>query len=279
MNLCWVPCCGGKIASCTPGQQEFPASLCSSLSLGPAGRTPDEQLWKWWNFAFSSAVWFSEGQNCQKQWCCCLFCVCTRIESGALVGKNGKNWMLNLQFKERSMLRGTGTSACAYLPGLVGTVFIGFTWQGLGVNQNPNSPSPCAAAGKKESGVKWSLGKRGERWFMIWFYFSLSHSDLIGNKFNQFPRVKSTLPVTVIDEWSLPILISSQESLIVFCPAGETRGRAAMEGTWHPAEVNILHCYNISTKKKPFNFLEIVNFLLFLFNVAYYIWNLCCHLL
>lgn len=168
--------------------------------------------------------------------------------------------MLYLQFKERSTLRGIGTSVCAYLAGLFGTVFIGFTWQGLDVNQNPHSPSPCAAPGEKESGVKWSLGKRGERLFMIWFYFSLSHSDLIGNKFYQFPRVKSALPVTVMCEWSLPVLISSQESLIVFCPAGETTGRAAMEGTWHPAKVNLPRCYNISTKKKPFNFLEIVHF-------------------
>ena len=56
----------------------------------------------------------------------------------------------------------------------------------------------------EESGAKLSLGRRegwGEGVFKIWFYFSLSYSDLTGNKLNYFfPQVESVLPVTVISE-------------------------------------------------------------------------------
>ena len=51
-------------------------------------------------------------------------------------------------------------------------------------------PRPPAPLGEKEvenSGVKLSLGRRegwGEGVFKIWFYFSLSYSDLTGNKLN-----------------------------------------------------------------------------------------------
>jgi len=51
--------------------------------------------------------------------------------------------------------------------------------------------------------VKLSLGRR-EEWgdgvFKIWFYFSLSYSDLAGNKLNQFPEVGSVWSGTVIGE-------------------------------------------------------------------------------
>lgn len=44
--------------------------------------------------------------------------------------------------------------------------------------------------------------------FKIRFYFSLSNSDLIGNKWNKFfPKVESVLPMTLIGEWfSCPYL-------------------------------------------------------------------------
>jgi len=55
-------------------------------------------------------------------------------------------------------------------------------------------------------GETWSeveLGKKrgvGGMCFKICFYISLSYSDLICNKSNQFPQVNSVLPVTIIAE-------------------------------------------------------------------------------
>ena len=52
----------------------------------------------------------------------------------------------------------------------------------------PRSPSHCTTqeGGREKSGVKlWKPGKKGgvgEGDFKIWFYYSLSHSDSIGDK-------------------------------------------------------------------------------------------------
>jgi len=45
-------------------------------------------------------------------------------------------------------------------------------------------------------------GGVGERCFKIWFYFSLSYSDLIGDELNSLfsPQVQSVLSVTVTGE-------------------------------------------------------------------------------
>ena len=50
--------------------------------------------------------------------------------------------------------------------------------------------------------MKLSLGGRKGwgRCYEIWFYLSLSYSNLIGKKFNKFPEVASVFPVTVIAE-------------------------------------------------------------------------------
>ena len=48
----------------------------------------------------------------------------------------------------------------------------------------------------------------GEGVFKIWFYFSLSYSDLIGNKLNYFTQLESFLPMTVTGEWSLSLSLS-----------------------------------------------------------------------
>ena len=53
---------------------------------------------------------------------------------------------------------------------------------------------------KAEPGKKGGVG--GRCVFKIWFCFSLSYSDLIGNKLISFffPQVESVLPVTIIGE-------------------------------------------------------------------------------
>ena len=67
----------------------------------------------------------------------------------------------------------------------------------------PHPPAPLRREEVENSGVKLSLGRNeawGEGVFKICFYFSLSYSDLIGNKLVFFPQVESVLPVTVIAE-------------------------------------------------------------------------------
>jgi len=66
-------------------------------------------------------------------------------------------------------------------------------------------PSPSVQLwGRGRKSVKLSPGKR-EGWgvedeFKIWFYFSLSYSDLIGDKLNFPPPVNSILSVMVTGE-------------------------------------------------------------------------------
>ena len=66
------------------------------------------------------------------------------------------------------------------------------TWEEL--TQTPHSPSPCAARQGEEvekTRSKVKPGKKGGvggRCFKIWFYFSLSCSDLTGNKLIFFPK-------------------------------------------------------------------------------------------
>lgn len=65
------------------------------------------------------------------------------------------------------------------------------------------------------------------------FYFLLPYSNVICNKLNLFPRVKSVLPVMAISE--LPILISAPESFVFFslpCPPKEESDRMTLVGTW-----------------------------------------------
>jgi len=45
----------------------------------------------------------------------------------------------------------------------------------------------------------------------------------------------------VIAEWSLPVLILTHESFVIFslpCPAEEVSDRVALVGTWRPARLN-----------------------------------------
>ena len=63
----------------------------------------------------------------------------------------------------------------------------------------PRPPAPLGGEEVEKIGSEVEPRKKGgvgESVFKIWFYFSLSCSDLIGNKLNQFPQVKSVLPVT-----------------------------------------------------------------------------------
>lgn len=83
---------------------------------------------------------------------------------------------------------------------------------------NPLSPSPCTSGGEEgeNPGTKVNLGKR-EMWWegnvKTWFYFSLSCSDLIGNKLNSFlAQAESVLPMT--DEWALPVIFLAHKT---FC--------------------------------------------------------------
>lgn len=60
---------------------------------------------------------------------------------------------------------------------------------------------------------------------------------LIGNKWNWFTQIKTVLPLTVIDDWSLPVLISPQEPFVTFplpCQVEDGSDRAAWVGPWHP---------------------------------------------
>jgi len=55
---------------------------------------------------------------------------------------------------------------------------------------------------------------------------------LTGDKLNQFPQVKSVLPMMVTGESSLPVLILIHEPFVVFflpCPAD---GEGVMEQLW-----------------------------------------------
>ena len=74
--------------------------------------------------------------------------------------------------------------------------------------------------------VFWNLG-----------FFSLFYSDLIGDKLNFFfpPQVQSVLSMTIIGEWSLPVLISTHEPFIIFSLPSLRRwsDRVALLGTRH----------------------------------------------
>jgi len=69
----------------------------------------------------------------------------------------------------------------------------------LTVTPIPGPPAPRERNGREaEPGKK---GGVGGRCFKIWFYFSLSYSDLIGDKLNFFsPQVQSVLSVMVTGE-------------------------------------------------------------------------------
>jgi len=93
---------------------------------------------------------------------------------------------------------------------------------------HPHSPSPWAAwrEGRRETGVKLSLGRR-EGWGEgVWRSGFISHYPtliwLMMNWTPFSPQVQSVLSVLVIGEWSLPVLISSL--FIIFplpCPSEE----------------------------------------------------------
>jgi len=60
----------------------------------------------------------------------------------------------------------------------------------LTVTRNPHSLSPCAAQGEESRNVseveRGKKGGVGGRCFEIWFHFSLSYCDFIGNELNFF---------------------------------------------------------------------------------------------
>jgi len=98
-------------------------------------------------------------------------------------------------------------------------------------DHNLHSPSPCTTWGGEEvgnSGVKLSLGRR-EGWGEgVWrFAFISYYPTLIWLVMNLIPfslQIQSVLSVTVIGEWSLPVLISTLEPFIIFplpCPVEE----------------------------------------------------------
>lgn len=66
---------------------------------------------------------------------------------------------------------------------------------------------------------------KGKGVFKIRFYFLLSYSDLMSNKFNQFPQVKSVLPVLVTGYLSLALLWPMSFSLYFLSPGQLRRGR------------------------------------------------------
>jgi len=75
----------------------------------------------------------------------------------------------------------------------------------LTVTPIPRTPVSLGGRRERKSGVKLSPGRKeesGEGIFKIWVYFSLSYSDLIGNKLIFFfsPQVQSVLSVTVTGE-------------------------------------------------------------------------------
>lgn len=82
-------------------------------------------------------------------------------------------------------------------------------------DHSPHLLYPTEGGGEREFGSEFEPQKRGGEGTMFSrfsFYFSLSYSDLISNKFNWFPHVKSGLPMTVgaeqspcpyLDPWAL----------------------------------------------------------------------------
>jgi len=74
---------------------------------------------------------------------------------------------------------------------------------GLTTTPIPHLPAPCGGRKETKLGVRLSLGSK-EGWeegiFKIRFYFSLSYSDLIGDKLNQFAQVETVFPMTVTGE-------------------------------------------------------------------------------
>lgn len=75
-------------------------------------------------------------------------------------------------------------------------------------------------------------------------HISLYYS-LIGLVIN-FHHAESVLPMTIITEWSLPVLISTHELFIILsspcpCPAEERNDRATLVGTRYSAMVNPLY--------------------------------------
>jgi len=66
-------------------------------------------------------------------------------------------------------------------------------------------PLHCSQAGGREFRSEVELGKKGglgRRCFKVLSYFSLTYSDLIGNKLNAFPQIESVFSMTVIAERS-----------------------------------------------------------------------------
>lgn len=78
----------------------------------------------------------------------------------------------------------------------------------------PIPHSPALLWGRRKS-----LGRR-EEWgqgvFKGLFHFSLSSSDFVGKKYNQYPLVESVLSAMLFGEWPLSVLISTHEPLLYF---------------------------------------------------------------
>lgn len=115
--------------------------------------------------------------------------------------------------------------------GEVGGVFSQW-WRHVMNWSQPPSLSPCATGEEEGEKIRSEVEHRKKRGvgekcgFKFWLYFSLSCSDIIGNKLNLFfPKFRFFLLVTVSGEWSLLVLIPTHEpSLLFFCPPSSQRG-------------------------------------------------------
>lgn len=91
-----------------------------------------------------------------------------------------------------------------------------------------------SSGGGREHGSEVQEEGKVVKCFKTWFIFHYPALILIGNKWNWFTQIKPILPMTVTNNWPLPVLISPQEPFVIFpfpCPAEEGLWWAM----WHPA--------------------------------------------
>jgi len=105
----------------------------------------------------------------------------------------------------------------------------------LTITPIPHPPAPLGGGGR-ETGVKLSLGREGWGEGVLRSGFISHYPTLIFLVMNYTPfspKVQPVLFMTVIGEWSLPVLVSTLEPFITFplpCPAEEAEWQSGFGG-------------------------------------------------
>lgn len=135
---------------------------------------------------------------------------------------------------------------------------IGFTWQSLGVEW-PKPLFPISLHWWRGEGIRSEVKPGKKRGKVIYDLVFISHyPTLIWLAINSINFPQSSLVCLWQYLWQyhvrgLSLPLPPARSLWLF---SVQPGRGGVEQLWrpHPAKINLPHCSNISTEKKPFNF-------------------------